>query len=67
MEKPGLQRCWVFNQREEIRIDLKGHKQWHGEIELAVAPIGWHTFSTGYMYNTGGGGYRPFAASIAAV
>jgi hypothetical protein len=56
---PDCNDVGVFNEREEIRIDLKGQKMWHAEIEIAVAPNGWHTFSTNYMYALGGGGYAP--------
>jgi hypothetical protein len=56
----------VFTNTEEIRFELKGKKQWNAEIEIAVAPNGWHTFSTHYWYGLGGGGYAPSVSTDTA-
>ena len=55
---PSCNDCGVFENRETIRIRLDG-THWHGEIDIAVAPNGWHAISISWWYGLGGGGSAP--------
>jgi hypothetical protein len=56
---PDCNDVGVFNNWEEIRIDLKGKKQWHVEIELALAPNGLYTYGLCWWSPEQGGGFAP--------
>jgi hypothetical protein len=51
--------CGVFEHAETIRIDLDTQKSWYGEVQIAIAPNGWHAIATSYWYGQGGGGSAP--------
>jgi hypothetical protein len=49
----------VIKPTEIIRIDLPGEKLWHGVIEIARTPNGWHAMSIDYSHALGGGCSSP--------
>jgi hypothetical protein len=57
-DNPPCNDCGVFESRETIRIKLDGTR-WYGEIDIAVAPSGWHAISISWWYGLGGGGSAP--------
>ncbi len=55
---PPCNDCGVFESRETIRVKLDG-THWYGEIDIAVAPNGWHAIAISWWYGMGGGGSTP--------
>jgi hypothetical protein len=58
---PPCNDCGVFDIGHEGHICIKSdsNKYWYGEIILASAPNGWHTFAVCWWYGLGGGGSYP--------